>query len=286
MRISVATGLLAAVGFVSVAAIGGGTAGSVAAGAMRPAADCHSLAIGANGKVNTTLGARRLGVWLAHQHQHHVSAAQISREEAARFCVVQTSAPSKYRLVDSTNADMNVAVTAAWDSQAKTYYSIGTWNWVTGAWKQDVGGLTYGGVYNIGKPDIMGIAYNYKVFDAGESLTYWGNGNYYGTVTKTKDTDDNPYGVVFEVQDQASSDVGETRVDLNTLHGEMVTDYHSLSGCDKNFQAFFKYGHDWSSTAINGFSIGEDSIGVSWSSQSHEWAETAHSTSSLSVCTN
>jgi hypothetical protein len=132
----------------------------------------------------------------------------------------------------------------------------------------------------------MGMAYNYKVYDAGESLTYWGNGLNFPTVTKTKDTDDTAYGVVYEVQDKAWSTVGDLLSDLNTLHGEVVTDYHSLSGCDKNFQAFFKYGHDWSSTSIDGFSIGDDSIGVSWSSQSHEWAQTAHSTSSLTVCAN
>jgi hypothetical protein len=46
----------------------------------------------------------------------------------------------------------------------------------------------------------------------------------------------------------------------------------SLSGCT---QAFSKYGHDWNSTAVNGFGIGPWSISVQWTSSSSNWTKSS-----------
>ena len=71
---------------------------------------------------------------------------------------------------------------------------------------------------------------------------------------------------------------------MNSLHGEMVVQFHAVSGCHSNFQAFFDYGHDWSSTTITGISIGVDSFGISWSTTVHKFEATRYSTTPITVC--
>jgi hypothetical protein len=78
------------------------------------------------------------------------------------------------------------------------------------------------------------------------------------------------------------------------LPNYICRDYSFLSGtvymyvrdfpCGQTIQAFAKYAHSWSSTAVNGIGVGVNSLTVQWSSSSNGWERASQPSQGLNPC--
>lgn len=116
---------------------------------------------------------------------------------------------------------------------------------------------------DVGGNDGFAFAFNRAVTNLGVSFSacnsYGKCGSYGWLETNSQ------YRAGYSFQDKA----GSVTVGYSPAYkGTITYAFRTGSGCT---QAFAKYAHTWSSTSVNGFSIGPSSIGVQWSTSSGFW---------------
>jgi hypothetical protein len=119
-------------------------------------------------------------------------------------------------------------------------------------------------------------------------MATWGVTSYYPrSYSRAYPSDANTYGVTFTGQDRFHCVLGRynncaSGYDYSFYHGEIFYDIGTI-GCG-TLQAFSKYGHDWASTTINGFSVGPWTLGLQWSSSSNRWERVSQPSTAVTPC--
>jgi hypothetical protein len=146
-------------------------------------------------------------------------------------------------------------------SQGEIWYAIAKWTWVTYPSSNGVGCNV-----NVGGRDGFGVSMNRDVQNVGESLLTC---NRLGKCDTTLGSlsDNSARGTSYTFQDNIEG--GQAVGWGNTDTGTLTFSFRPLSsGC---IQAFSKYGHTWSSTAVTGVGVGPWSISISWSAIDNHW---------------
>jgi len=190
----------------------------------------------------------------------------------------QPDAPAADPLtVGDTSSTINVSNTTpafSRDSCTGIYYASAGWAFnTTNAIISDTGAC---GGCDVGGLDAFGMAFSHTVTISGEDAEMWGKstGGHY-PVVQMQLAYNNNYGDIYQAQDRFNGNYGGSTGDYNIWHGTMTVDLTAGSmTCPISVRS--SYGHTWSSTSINSFSIGKSSIGFGWESSGHQWQATSH----------
>lgn len=181
----------------------------------------------------------------------------------------------------STNGDMSWR-NAFIHYDGNHYYATAYWDWASPLkYAKDMGGCMGGCTRNMGGPEGVGLALNYKVtipnIQMGKQydISFWGDGAYFPT-THTPDyspSDVSAFGVGFEHQDQFHQRCLASCTDLDDsmAHGDILLIFDPTGTSCRDYQAFFKYGHTWDTTSVTGISLSSASVGFTWSTTSNHW---------------
>ena len=190
----------------------------------------------------------------------------------------------------STPANINVFAPSIYRNSSGAYIVSAGYQFIgRSALEDDKGGLGCIGSCNLGGADGFGVAFSRPVTSA-QSYTLATSGvgdatsrNYYVISTSRMFVSDgNTYGASFQGQDAARYDGACCLIDYNVYNGTLVYEIRSI-GCGV-LQAFSKYGHTWSSTAVNSISVGPWSIGIGWSSTDNKWEKASAPSNAVQYC--
>lgn len=194
----------------------------------------------------------------------------------------------------STGSDIALqAPRIAYDTCAHRWYAFAHYDWTSLApLRTERQSVFCGDPCPIGGVDGFGLAFSRPVASvSGYFMQTWGVTPMYPPSTgRTWVQDANTYGVTFVGQDEFCSyyvwgQPGQScynNNDYSFYHGELMYLISNI-GCG-TIQAFSKYGHDWSNTTINGFSVGPWSLGISWSSSTNRWEKTSAPSNAVTPC--
>ncbi|MEO8093814.1 MAG: hypothetical protein ABI632_02660 [Pseudolysinimonas sp.] len=146
-------------------------------------------------------------------------------------------------------------------SQGVVYYAIAKWTYTNPPSVPSIGC-----VVNVGGRDGFGISLSKQVINLGQSLVACSQllscSSTLGSLSSN-----NAFGAGYTLQDNTSGNV-HGPID-NNYTGTLILSYKRLTdGC---LQAFARYAHTWSTTAITGFGVGQWAFSISWSNPSHHW---------------
>jgi hypothetical protein len=187
-----------------------------------------------------------------------------------------------------------------YDSCGHDWYAYAHYDWKSmSAIKSDAGlcGDEEDVTCNVGGYDGFGITFSRAIADPEDYfMQTWGTTSHYPTSTsRTWVEDGGAYGATFIGQDKWCYYVGKlpctTNIcsgncvhpqDYSFYHGELFYDMNSI-GCG-SLKAYSKYLHTWSSTSIDGFSVGPYSFGIQWASSGHDWPLGSQPSSTVTPC--
>jgi hypothetical protein len=231
-----------------------------------------------------TIVSRRLAAF--RERRPLATEARIDAFLRDKLCVVRVDSGSRSVRSRSVQDDLTWRSPVGIYYDGQNNYAIASWKfWLSGYMKdwttltcvqmsceRDIGGL-----------DAVGLALNRKAIipkltSTGHpyNLTTWADGAYFGSTHYVKYTADvnSAVGVGFSKQDRMHADCGITTCtidDYTMANGNILLFFNDYgSGCH-DYQAFFKYGHNWSTTKLAGLTISTSSVGISFSSEDYKW---------------
>jgi hypothetical protein len=219
--------------------------------------------------------------------RQNTAPAEIARQLDARFGVTTLTAPEDAGIAPmSAGTDVTVpAPQIIFDTCTRSWYVYASYHW-NSLFPVSQGGdanCPWGNPCAVGGLDGFGLAFNRNVASVRSYLMQtWGTTGFYPVSTgRTWSSDANVYGVTFEGQDKWCEQADCNYRDYSFYHGEIF--YSFSPGCGA-LQAFSRYGHDWSSTTINGFGVGPWSLSISWSSSSNRWSKASGPSNAVTPC--
>jgi hypothetical protein len=153
-------------------------------------------------------------------------------------------------------------ITINYSSQNYIMYANASYKWTSPPTAPSTCVMKVGGV------DGFALALNRTSTNLG--VSFWACNSYGKCGSNGYLETNSQYGGGWALQDYATSALLGSG---DTYSGTLTYAFRvSGGGCT---QAFSKYGHDWNSTSVNGFSIGPWSIGVQWTSASSTWTKSS-----------
>jgi hypothetical protein len=262
---------------------------------------CHVLPARRLSRVYTTLAQR-------------LTPAALDATLARRYCLVPTTPPTATPTTSATSAtsatshertspaknsvreDLNVPapkidrVDGPFPHGEHEYVAIGKWKWRDSAYANDTGKGAVNEPANIGGDDGFAIRLDSGMEMLNYGLTICGNGHSYGCRSFSRTDDSSTFGAGFEEQDTLdfSEDVLNQpptyNADDTMFSGTESVYFRARNKCIKSVQAWSRYAHTWSSTAVDSIDIGKDSIGFGWHSEGHDWKIGSHPSNAVKVC--
>jgi hypothetical protein len=272
------------------------TASQLAWRAPVAGAHCRVLAARRLSRVYTTLAQR-------------LTPSVLDATLARRYCLVPTTPPTATSAIstststgrtspakNSVREDLNVPapkidrVDGPFPHGEHEYVAIGKWKWNDSAYANDTGKGAVNEPANIGGDDGFAIRLDSGMEMLNYGLTICGNGHSYQCRSFTRTDDSSTFGAGFEEQD--TLDFSEDplnqpptyNADDTMFSGTESVYFRARNKCVKSVQAWSRYAHTWSSTAVDSIDIGKDSIGFGWHSEGHDWKIGSHPSNAVKIC--
>ncbi len=251
-------------------------------------------AAGATVLADPHAGAKAVNALIADMSRSGSTQEAIDAALQAKLCLFKVQGVTlpgvNTKLVASNNTMVTVSkpnVYLACPNEACTgyyYYVNSLWNWPGDGYAAD-GIPCPGCTKNNGGYDGIGISLSNSMNMRSYTGSMWGKGCKFGTTVLAPSTA-NQYGAGFRFQDKiffGSACSSSNGVDSNARSGSEVVTFWPPTSC-KTVQAFATYNHTWSSTTINGISIGKWSIGFSWNTTSNQWSRVSSPGTQVTLC--
>jgi hypothetical protein len=121
---------------------------------------------------------------------------------------------------------------------------------------------------NMGGYDGFGIRVSHEVSRRSQSFVVATTANCRQWYANPADADG--WGVVYRNQDRFRDTCGKSN--YNWHRGAIVYSFMTLPGCPEGqYQLSTKMAHTWSTSGVNGISVGRSGISVSFSTTDHQW---------------
>jgi hypothetical protein len=204
------------------------------------------------------------------------------------LCIVRVDDGSKSRIGRSSSGD-----NLAWKYEGiffdgQHHYAVANWDWVGQTYIFDWTYMCLGGcTRTLGGDEGIGIALNRKATIPSRtstghpySLSWYSDGTHFSPTRNVKfgAAKNSALGVGFAQQDVIYAECGPLtcdHADYTMANGGVLMFFDDYGAGCHDYQAFFKYGHTWEGSSVIGFSIGQSSIGFTFSSQEHRWTKSS-----------
>lgn len=223
--------------------------------------------------------SRRVHAAFVELHQNHATQSEVVARMSRDFGLEQVRPIDEGLLAvspaASTNADVTVdRPTYFWDNPHHMGFVYASWQWsAAGAARladeaNCMSLLLQCARKAVGGPDGFAVTMNGSYVPSSYYLSVSDrNGVYQGMpALSTSSTT----GAGFTGQDQFWGNVNNAN--YSWYSGVATLSFTGFNGCGKTLQMFSRLAHSWSTTSVNGFSIGVWSIGVNWNNTSYAWS--------------
>jgi hypothetical protein len=140
---------------------------------------------------------------------------------------------------------------------------------------------------NVKGYDAFSLRFTKKISEQSHSLTYSGNGRFYGSKTINQAERAGSGGVGFIFNEGPRTHI-PMPLDMQGHTGRMTVSFRpSKPGC-WYVQAYAQYAHSWASNSVTGISLsaGRDNagFGINWQENKHHWRQTSQPSAEFKVC--
>jgi len=250
--------------------------------------------------VDPAARAKAIDLAITKMHQRGLPQSQVNRELAARYRVqamTSSAGPNDPQPRSDGDNDVTVYSPVFYYDQCTEHWTVAasfSWNGLDSV-EDDTSRWCMEFLCAVGGEDGFGVALSRNVPSTyGFTMYTYGidAGSFFQITTgNSHPADANVYGVTFMGQDRYKfcylkkddprACVPNTR-DYSWYHGDLYYDVSDI-GCGV-IQAFAKYGHGWTDTAVNGFGVGPYSLSIQWYSAEDRWAVASQPSRPLMPC--